>query len=185
MITIHPRTTRTTLSSISALVGGDSYVSIFGAHRFFEIWLYTIQGNMWKWGEKSFNDASKPLEMSTKAILDMCKIMVGSKEAKIDDHSNQQTSNLQWEQGILSMLRGCVLSRQALHEASIDLEFQWSLNTSPNPHQHFYIGEILPKNENRIKKIINDVINWKVSITQSEIYKGRKVQNHQKKLFGL
>jgi hypothetical protein len=36
MIIIHPKTTRTTLSSTSALVGGDSYVSIMGAHNFFK-----------------------------------------------------------------------------------------------------------------------------------------------------
>ncbi len=37
MITIQPRTTRTTLSSTKALVvGGDSYVFVLGAHTFFK-----------------------------------------------------------------------------------------------------------------------------------------------------
>jgi hypothetical protein len=109
MITIHPRTTRTTLSSTSALMGGDSYVSILGAHRFLKKYDCKLSKELCEnGGKKGINDAWKPLETSTRAILDMCKIMIGSKKAKIDDHPNQQISNLQWEQGNLSMPRGCV-----------------------------------------------------------------------------
>lgn len=105
MITIHPKTTRTTLFSISALVGGDSYVSTLGAHRFFKKYDCKLSKEICEnGGKKGFNDAWKPLETSTRTILDMCKVMIGSKEAKIDDHPNQQTSNLHGNKEIWACL---------------------------------------------------------------------------------